>query len=266
MVWVCCSALLPTPRAIWNVFIPGHCTRTMLVMELLCGVGNEMLLEPQSMSMAEPCSPCIQHLQIRLSSCRHVWFVAELGRILIYSRSPKLFLQVFSSFCLIPRPQLKPCQILSQTLWGRTTRVSMSSESSLFFSISGKIPFCNIRIKMAIVFSAYNASHFNTLSKSVGTQWEGIPLTLHFCAYPLLSASEASTHQKVSLFHSLTSTLLQSSRFGTALLSLSHSSHWPIRSRNVIFPRKHTFGYLFSSQIYIVPGQSSYHTIFYNGV
>lgn len=123
--------------------------------------------------------------------------MAELGRILIYSRSSKFFLQVFSSFCLIPRPQLKPCQILSQTLWDRTT---MSSESSFFFSISGKIPFCHIRIKMAIVFSAYNASHFNMLSKSVGTQWEGIPLTLHFCAYPLLSASEASTHQKVSLF------------------------------------------------------------------
>lgn len=184
MVWVCCSALLPTPRAIWNVFIPGHCTRTMLVMELLCGVGNEMLLGASEHEQHG--SPCIQHLQIRLSSCRRVWLVAELGRIPICSRSSKLFLQVFSSFCLIPRPQWKPCQILSQTLWGRTTRVSMSSESSLFFSISGKIPFCNIRIKMAIVFSAYNASHFNMLSKSVGTQWERIPLTLHFCAYPLL--------------------------------------------------------------------------------
>lgn len=126
--------------------------------------------------------------------------MAQLGRIPTCCRSSKLFLQVFSWFCLIPRPQLKRCQILSQTLWDRTTRVSMSSESSLFSSISGKILLCNIGIKMAIVFSTYNASHLNMLSKSVGAHWERTPLILHFCAYPFLSDSEASTDQKVSLF------------------------------------------------------------------
>lgn len=142
MIGVCCIvANCSAPKAIWNLFIPGHCTRTILVIELLCGVGNEMILRAsRSWSWTELCSLYIQHLQDKSPSCGHGWLGVQFRRVQIYNRSSTLFCQVFSPFCLVLNPQLKHYQTLSQIFWAMTIRVfRMFGVLIFFFSSSGQI-------------------------------------------------------------------------------------------------------------------------------